>query len=581
MVRRGFSLSVMVAGFGLVAAALFPIAVASGTSSGAPRANVRVTVDSASAYVSADALGATGTYSDRTLQICGTAQRPQNEPTIAIDPRNTSVRTSGANDYCTVETTHDAWAGFYRSANGGTSWTDSLLPGYLTDSSPQGVASPVHQMVLRGATAAGDPVQSWDSHGNLFYMGNNFSRGTADGSSANSRGDIGDVWVATYAPVDPNDSSTDGSRYVRTVILATNTFGLGSFNDKTAIGVDPANGYVFAAWSKFNGSGCNEINVARSTDHGATFSAPLKVSSSLCGNQGPNFAFGPSGQVYLAWQASNGGSFGRGAKNANGIAFVSSLDDGQTFRTATLALTFNPFGSGQFSGNGARDCGDAPFNCPTGFTFPRFDLAYPTITTNGSAIDMAFQVALGSGQGQIQFTSSIDGGTTWSTPTALDKSSGHQFFPWLTSSGGKIYAVYYDSRLDRNYDPARPPCNSAAGGTYACLAVWSSTSSDNGQSWTHAQVTDTLTNPNLEQFGGRRVPFFGDYIEVSAVGTAVAAVWTDQRDARVGTELTTGDRDAADVAGSPETGGLCTSSFDGCFDLTGGLNQNIYSASIG
>ncbi len=47
----------------------------------------------------------------------------QNEPTIAIDPRNTSVRTSGSNDYCRVPTNGDAWAGFYRSTTSGASWT--------------------------------------------------------------------------------------------------------------------------------------------------------------------------------------------------------------------------------------------------------------------------------------------------------------------------------------------------------------------------------------------------------------------------------------------------------------------------
>lgn len=41
-----------------------------------------------------------------------------------------------------------------------------------------------------------------------------------------------------------------------------------------------------------------------------------------------------------------------------------------------------------------------------------------------------------------------------------------------------------------------------------------------------------------------------------------------------------GDNDAADVAGDPETGGICTSAFDTCFDLRGGLDQNIYAAPI-
>src|SRR5262249_11515666 len=154
------------------------------------------------------------------------------------------------------------------------------------------------------------------------------------------------------------------------------------------------------------------------------------------------------------WQANAGGSNGQGPKAVTGAAFVSSLDAGATFSQARLVLNFTPFVASAFSGNDSRQCGDAPFNCPTGFTFPRDDLAYPTITTNGSSIDMAFQVALPSGQGQIQFTKSMDGGASWSSPTALDgQANGHQFFPWLTSSNGVLWAVYYDSRLDQSYSP--------------------------------------------------------------------------------------------------------------------------------
>ena len=179
------------------------------------------------------------------------------------------------------------------------------------------------------------------------------------------------------------------SKYVRTVILASNTFGLGSFNDKTNLAVDPSNGNIYAAQSDFHGAfGCNGILFSRSTDHGATFSPPLKISGNTCGNQGPSIAIGPSGQVYVGWEASTLGTNQSAALVTPGLAvgaaFTSSTDFGKTFSKARIVQTYIPFISEQFSGNGARECGDSPFDCPTGFTFPRFDLAGPYLATDNS-----------------------------------------------------------------------------------------------------------------------------------------------------------------------------------------------------
>jgi hypothetical protein len=544
--------------------------------------NVRVTVDTGSTYLSADQL-AGGTYSDGVLTRCGVDRRMQNEPTLAIDPRNAAVWTAGSNDYCGVPTVGDAWAGFYRSSDTGAHWTDSLLPGYNGDTSSQGLSSPLHQMVLGGALAAGDPVMSWDGNGNLFYMGNNFNRGVENGVSARFRDNTGDVWVATYAPAKSTDSSTDGSKYVRTVILATNTFGQGSFNDKTNLFADPVTGNVYAAWSDFHGSGCNEILFSRSTDGGATFSAPLKISSGICGNQGPSIVIGPKGQVYVGWEANTGGAFAKAPGAVNGAGFVSSTDFGKTFSKAEIVVTYAAFTSGQFSGNGARDCGDVPFACPSGFTFPRFDLAGPYLAADNvnKTLVMAFQVAQSSGQGQIEYLFSTNGGSTWSSPALLAASAtGHQFFPFLVASSGRVNAIWYDSQGDPSYAATRPPCNSASGQTSACLNVRYAESSDGGKTWgSSIQVTDAPTNLDYEQFGGRRIPFFGDYLTVAAQGDTIGAVWTDQRNT-VGATDASGDNDGADVAGDPETGGTCTSSFTTCFDGTGGLDQNIYSAVI-
>jgi hypothetical protein len=555
-------------------------AFAAGPSAGP---NVRVTVDQGSSYVSADQL-AGGSYTDAVLARCGVDRRMQNEPTLAIDPRNQAIWAAGSNDYCTVPTAGDAWAGFYRSADSGGTWADSLLPGYHGDTSAQGTSSPLAPLVAAGAFAAGDPQMSWDGQGDLFYMGNNFNRGVENGVSARFRDNTGAIWVATYSPA-PNatGTGTDGSHYERTVLLATNTFGQGNFNDKTDIVADPASGNVYAAWSDFHGTGCNEILFSRSTDHGATFSKPVKISSGICGNQGPSIAIGPGGHVFVAWEGNTGGALARTPGAVNGAAFVASGDFGKTFGKASLALTYTPFISAQFSGNGARECGDAPFNCPTGQTFPRFDLAGPSLAADNvhGTLVMAFQVEQASGQGQIEYVVSSDGGGSWSAPKLLaPATTGHQFFPWVTADGNRVMAAWYDSQGDRNYSPTRAPCNSASGTTSACLNVRFAESSDGGQTWgSSIQVTGTPTNPNYEQFGGRRVPFFGDYLTLAAQGGTVGVVWTDQRNT-VGAADPSGDNDGADVAGDPETGGTCASSLTTCFDLTGGLDQNIYTATV-
>src|SRR5262249_38996982 len=436
-------------------------------------------------YTSADMLGGTGTYTDAVLLRCGTDRRMQNEPTLAIDPRNTNVWASGANDYCTVPTAGDAWAGFYRSTDGGTTWTDSLLPGYNGDASTQGTSSPLSQFVATGALAAGDPVMGWDGEGNLFYMGNNFNRGIENGVSPTTRSNTGTIWVATYEPSNASDTSTDGSKYVRTVILATNTFGLGQSNDKTSLAIDPATGNIYAAWSDFHMNGCNEILFSRSTDHGATFSHPIKLSEGICFSQGPSIAIGPSGTLYVGWEDFIG-SFGGpnfGFLGPKGAAFVSSNDFGKTFSKARVVATYTPFESEQFTG-GPRECGDGPFPCSTGFTLPRFDLAGPYLAadnTHGTVV-MAFEAALSSGQGQIEFVVSSDGGATWTSPALLNSNStGHQFYPFLVASAGRVSAIWYDSRGDATYAATRPPCNDASGITSACLNVRFADSSDGGK----------------------------------------------------------------------------------------------------
>src|SRR5438093_11374508 len=132
----------------ILAGTAVAVVAATSVGSAALSGNVRVTSDAAaSSYLRYD--GA----SDATTSACSTGRRSQNEPTVAVDPHNTRIVTAGANDYCAQIVNGDVWAGYYRSSDGGTSWQDSLVPGYPADSSAAGLAAPTHG----SCGAGGDP----------------------------------------------------------------------------------------------------------------------------------------------------------------------------------------------------------------------------------------------------------------------------------------------------------------------------------------------------------------------------------------------------------------------------------------
>ena len=119
-----------------------------------PGGDVRLTNDChpdpgcGAGYVSAYTLATGVPYTDATLDECTISHGRQNEPAVAVDPRNTSVLLGSSNDYCGVYNANDAdghpipvgpiWLGYYRSENAGSSFVSSLVPGYPDDASPYG-----------------------------------------------------------------------------------------------------------------------------------------------------------------------------------------------------------------------------------------------------------------------------------------------------------------------------------------------------------------------------------------------------------------------------------------------------------
>src|SRR5438094_2198506 len=277
--------------------------------------NTRLTNDNGAngGYVSDYPL-VTGTpYTDAVLTACFQSRGRQNEPAVAVDPRNTQVIIGSSNDYCGVFASDgtfiglgDVWLGYYRSQDGGATFVSSLVPGYQGDTSPYAARSHVR------TADSGDPVLAWDSHGRLF-AGSESSTNPERPTQT-----FGDVWVATFEnPNDPGDATfttlNDGKEFVRSIDVATGSSApglLGKFHDKTAIEVDrtggACDGYVYFAWARFTGGGSNGFNSSiyfvRSTDHGRTFSSPMKLSQPVHDIQLPDISVTGNGHVYVTYR---------------------------------------------------------------------------------------------------------------------------------------------------------------------------------------------------------------------------------------------------------------------------------------
>jgi hypothetical protein len=510
---------------------------------------------------------------DATMQACSTGQRTQNEPSVAVHPARQGVVVAGSNDYCAEMTNGNGnvWGGYYRSTDGGQTWTNSLVPGYPTDGSPAGRASPTQGV----CAAAGDPTQAFDAAGRLYYGFICFNR---------AKPTNGGIYVARY--------DGDGARYVRTTLVEPGTPSvLGLFQDKINLAVDQSSGRatsgnVYVAWARYSGGTSNNVILfSRSTDGGATWSRAERIANAPGELQFTDIGIGPDGAVYVTYRSFDSSS----ARQEHAIHIVRSVDGGGSFGQSRLVARIDPFDSTDF---GPDTCGDGPFICAGGLTYARFS-SQSAVAADATGVHVVWSARDADGQAKI-FVRNSPNGVTWSSPAQpIDTvPRGHQFFPDVASAGGRLSVVFQDSRADPSYSSLLPPGNTAAGGNSGpVVQTFVASSADGGGTWSESQVSTAGSNPNWEVRGLARSPFFGDYNYVSATGGARYATWTDARDLVPG----------QDPRGTAKPGGVDT--FDGAQNCTwvpndinaaafsspsigdpclsaGGLDQNIYVARL-
>ena len=494
--------------------------------------------------------------------------RQSNETSVAISPANPSIIAIGANDYRMVPAFGDAWLGFYVSADGGATWFNTMVPGFPTDTSAAGLASP-----LLGLDGSGDPTVRFDAAGNLYVAGIAFNRNFDQQDLSNdtvvyvakynyTSGSVAGACTPTAAANPPNFTyafTTIVDRgAVGFAVPAGDPFGFaGKLDDKNWMAVDtnpssPCFGNVYYSFTKFTGlGGAFPIVFSTSTDGGATFSEPVPVSQKgrdgTVSTQGSNIATASNGTVYVAYR-----TFATNSDPTFKVQVVRSNDCGKHFGKPVTAATFTPM---------PRQAAGLAFRTPTESWIAVDD-------TNSNTVYVAYMALAGSpANADIFVNRSTDGGATWSPAAKVndDATSKHQFWPTIAVSNGALHVAWYDFRNSLN------PGDPAA--TNDLLDVYYASSNTTGVAYpafSHNElVTDVPHQPNCLMFGGGTTAFHGDYIELAArwdgANHIVHLAWADNRFST--TDVPVAECDLSSAPGPASNN-------------TGNRNQSIYTDKL-
>ncbi len=307
--------------------------------------------------------------------------------------------------------------------------------------------------------------------------------------------------------------SVDGGKTYPTVTYFGFENGTNHFNDKPMITADqnassPFRDNVYIAWDAASGgSSGGGVRVARSQDHGATFSITRADDPNGPGKSiGASPAVGPNGEVYVAWND----------YAANAIVFNRSFDAGQTWGLPTTISAKT-----------------LPFDIPIPAESFRGALVYPSLDVDRSSgahrgrIYCSWMDLTAAKVTDIFFSYSDNAGATWSAPapvtdqlpTAVDR-----FNHWMSVDPitGDVNVAFYDTRNDTTgfrYQTDYYLAKSSDGTTFSGADLRVSTVSSNEHDCNGVFPCQAINYGNQQ----------GDYEGLVSFGGVSYPIWTDSR----------------------------------------------------